>query len=74
MGLSLSKDRRMAVSSDRRPTRINEMHMREWHLPCDDCGHVGNVYATLRQIKRWIADEKLVCSDCGCIKQSFRSL
>lgn len=53
--------------------RPDQMLMRHWSIPCDDCGHLGYVDATLMQIKRWVAEEKLVCTACGCIKQAFRS-
>lgn len=48
--------------------------MRDWSVPCDDCGHSGFVRATLKQIRRWVAEEKLVCTECGCIKHAYRRL
>ncbi len=61
------------VQSDRLAT-LPTLVPRVWSIPCDDCGHLGYVNATLKQIRRWVAEEKLVCTACGCIKQAFRSL
>lgn len=45
----------------RRRRALDVMQMRDWELPCDDCGHIGKLRATATQMRRWVAEERLSC-------------
>ena len=43
--------------------------VRYWWLTCDGCGHIGEVYISLEDLRDAIIDGAVYCRECGLVRE-----
>lgn len=52
-----------------RRTAQDRDEVKDWHLTCHHCGHVGFVEISINDLRDAIVDGIVYCSECGTVRE-----